>query len=67
MQSSDQQQHSFFPSNFDDFEMGSKAENPIVFDEKQNRENSHPPRTRASEGQTCPPSETITKNYPYHV
>ena len=67
MHFSDQQQRSFLPSTFNDFEMDSKAENPILFDEMQNRENSPPPNTPVSEGRTRPLFETISKNYPDHV
>ena len=35
--------------------MDSKVENPILFDEMQNKENSHPPATPDSDGQTRPP------------
>ena len=40
MQPLDREQYPFSPSTFNDFEMGSEAENSILFDEMQNKENS---------------------------
>ena len=48
---------SFCPSTFNDFEMGSMAETPILIDEEQDKENSPPPHptTPVSEIPTPPP------------
>ena len=44
----------FSPSTFKDFEMGSKAENPLLIDEEQDKDNSSPrhPTTPFSERTT---------------
>ena len=45
----------FSPTAFDDFEMGEgSAENPILLDEEEGRENSPPPTTPVSERPTRP-------------
>ena len=41
---------------FDDLEMGGSAENPILFDEEEDKENSPPPTTPVSERPTQPPA-----------
>ena len=42
----------FSPTAFDDLEMGGSAENPILLDEKKDKENSPPPTTPVSERPT---------------
>ena len=44
----------FSPTTFDDLSMGGSAENPIVLDEEQDKENA-PPTTPVSERPTGPP------------
>ena len=47
----------FSPTSFDDLEMGSSAENPILLDEEEDKENSPPvPTTTVSERPTRPPA-----------
>ena len=56
----------FFPSTFNAFEMGSKAEIPILINEEQDRKNSPPPHlptTPVSE-RTIQPLELMT-NRPF--
>ena len=47
----------FFPSTFNDFGVGSMAENPILIDKEQDRKNSPPPflTTPVSDTPTQPP------------
>ena len=45
----------FSPAAYDDLEMGCSAENPILLDEKEDRENA-PPTTPVSERPTRPPA-----------
>ena len=45
----------FSPSTFDDLSMGGSAENPIVLDEEQDKENSPPASTPESTKPTEPP------------
>ena len=47
----------FSPSTFNDFEMGSRAENPILVDEERGKNSPPPldPTTPVSEGPTQPP------------
>ena len=54
----------FFPSDFNDFEMDSMADNPILSDEEQDKENSRPPYTTTpvSERPTAPP---VLRNQPF--
>ena len=42
----------FFPSIFDDFQMGSIVANPIIVDKKEDKENSAP--TTTTPGSDCP-------------
>ena len=54
----------FSLSNFNDVEKGSVAENPILIDEVQHKDNSpSPPRTASSEKTTPPP--VLMKNHPF--
>ena len=50
MQSCDQEQHSLFPSIFNDFEVGSKTEGPILLEKMENKENLLPKTTPVYEG-----------------
>ena len=45
----------FSPTTFDDLSMGGSAENPIVLDEEEDKENSAPTTTYVSERPTEPP------------
>ena len=60
------------PTAFDDLEMGGSTDNPILLDEREDRENS-PPTTPVSEGLTRPlallgsrPFGTRIEKVPYH-
>ena len=64
----------FSPSTFDDFEMGSMAENPILIDKEQDKEDSPPPTSSASETPThsrvlrrSGPFGTRIENFPDYV
>ena len=64
----------FSPTAFDDLEMGDSAEKPILLDEVEDKENSHPTTTPVSERTTRPPAllgsrpfGTIIENVPDHV
>ena len=46
----------FSPTAFDDLELGGSAENPILLDEEQDKENSPPTTTPVSERPTRPPA-----------
>ena len=46
----------FSTTAFDDLEMGSSAENPILLDEEEDKENSPPTITPNSETPTLPPA-----------
>ena len=46
----------FSATAFDDLEMGSSAENPILLDEEEDKENSPPTITPNSESPTRPPA-----------
>ena len=46
----------FSPTAFQDLELGGSAENPILLDEEEDKENSPPATTPVSEGSTRPPS-----------
>ena len=49
--------HTFFsPTAFDDLEMGGSAENPILLDEEEDKENSPPTTTPVSEIPSLPPA-----------
>ena len=64
----------FSPTAFDDLEMRSSAENPILLDEEEEKENSPPPTTPVSETPTRPsallrsrPFGTRIENVPDYV
>ena len=46
----------FSPTAFDNLDMGSSAENPILLDEGEDKDNSPPTRTPVSERPTRPPA-----------
>ena len=46
----------FSPTAFDDLEMGGSAENPILLDGEEDKENSPPTTTPVSERPTRPPA-----------
>ena len=53
----------FSPTAFDDFEMGDSAENPILLDEEEDKENSPPTTTPVSETPTRPLA--LLRNCPF--
>ena len=53
----------FSPTAFDDLEIGSSAENPIILDEEEDKENSPLPTTPVSEIPTLP--SAVLKTCPY--
>ena len=62
------------PTAFDDMEMGGSAENPILLDEEEDKENSSPTTTPVPERPTRPPAllrsrpfETRIGNVPTYV
>ena len=57
----------FFPSTFNDFEMGSEDETSILFDEMQNKENSDLQQVQPLRVKPVPLFETTITKYPDHV
>ena len=53
----------FSPKTFDDLEMGGSAENPILLDQVEEKENSPPTTTPVSERPTEPP--ILLKSCPF--
>ena len=54
---------SFSPTAFDDLEMGGSAENPILLDNEEDKENSPPTTTPISERPTQPPALLMSRPF----
>ena len=53
----------FLPTAFDDLEMGGSAENPILLDQEEDKENSPPPTTSVTERTTCTPASLRSRSF----
>ena len=56
---------SFSPYIFDDFQMGSTAANPIIFDEEEDKENSAPTTTTTPESERSTETPRLRRSRPF--